>query len=162
MNFFMKIRMWFNLNCNTHYFKLLKAAFNGFPFDYGFLYTIEYYKLKEMLSYFKQSKYLEKEYKERILQTLTLAIKLLDIIINQDRFFKFNGGVKLIPNKNGTSHKIDFSNLKYTCLVKVNLRNGKRFMKPSIYELHKHELYIEKAKFLYHKVRYQYEYLWAD
>ena len=53
--------------------------------------------------------------------------------------------------------------LEYILKCNVNTRNYKRFnISESVMKLHPHELYIEKARYLYHKIRLYYEQTWWD
>ena len=80
---------------------------------------------------------------------MDLAIKLLEII-NEDEGFHF-----------------DTENGGYVCDVKVNLKNAKRFVKDEevmdyYTERYPHELYLLKAQYLYHKLRFYFEQYWWD
>lgn len=141
-------------------FKLIKIAFsdklkynvvdkalNGYWFDYGYLYDIELAKLIEMRDNFK-GKGLSVD-NEKYVRQMDLAIKLLEII-NEDEGFHF-----------------DTENGGYVCDVKVNLKNAKRFVKDEevmdyYTERYPHELYLLKAQYLYHKLRFYFEQYWWD
>lgn len=82
-------------------------------------------------------------------------LKLKDAI---DKFLK-EGEYEL-------KHGDDF---QYHCDVKVNVKNAHRFVpggkdNPHIehWKEHAHEIYIAKAKHLYHKIREQYDGRWWD
>ena len=141
-------------------FKLIKIAFsdklkynvvdkalNDYWFDYGYLYDIELAKLIEMRDNFKE-KGLSVD-NEKYVRQMDLAIKLLEII-NEDEGFHF-----------------DTENGGYVCDVKVNLKNAKRFVKDEevmdyYTERYPHELYLLKAQYLYHKLRFYFEQYWWD
>lgn len=83
-------------------------------------------------------------------------------------YFHFDGDLTFTPlnDKEGNykvGHTPDF---KYVCDVKVNTKNIDRFEPRKEYQKalldYPHELYMLKARYLYHKIRYEHELEWAD
>lgn len=164
-------------------FKLFKIAFsdklkynvvdeslNGHWFDYGYLYNIELAKLIEMRDAFKEKGISVDN--EKYVRQMDLAIKLLRIVIEDDCFhfehYPDEHGKIVFENYIDESGKmVSVSNMKYVCDVKVNLKNAKRFVKDEevmdfYTERYPHELYLLKAQYLYHKLRFYFEQYWWD
>lgn len=139
-------------------YKTIDEAINGYGFDFGYLYNLELAKLKEMVEYF--TKYGISEDNEKYVRQMKLAIKLLQIVINEEGYhFEHN-----IDN-NGNEKFTDLN--KYVCDVKVNTKNADRFInnkyeKEFYVNKFPHELYLLKAKYLYHKLRNDFEQTWWD
>ena len=96
---------------------------------------------------------------EKYIRQMKLAIKLLQIVINEEGYhFEHN----IDGEKTGKFTDIN----KYVCDVKVNTKNADRFMNKKEKEFYvnkyPHELYLLKAKHLYHKLREYYEQTWWD
>lgn len=129
-------------------YKTVDEAINGYSFDFGYLYNLELAKLKEMVDCF--TKYGISVDNEKYIRQMKLAIRLLEIIIEEYDCFHF-----------------DLTNGEYVCDVKVNLKNAKRFVKDEkvmdyYTERYPHELYLLKAQYLYHKLRFYFEQYWWD
>lgn len=113
--------------------KLIKAALNFKPYDYAFLLEIEKEALIKMANYFETSNIAVGD--EIVYRDLKLAIKLLDIILENDSAYNYS----------------DKSMRKY-----VNIKNVKRFFSVSgDFEsaIMKDVLRCEKAWYLYSKLR---------
>ena len=128
-------------------YKTIDECINGYAFDFGYLYNLELAKMKEMVDYF--TKYGISADNELYIKQMKLAIRLLEIIIEE-------GG-----------YHFDWTNGGYVCDVKVNFKNAKRFVKDEevmdyYTERYPHELYLLKAQYLYHKLRFYYEQYWWD
>lgn len=136
----------------------------GFPWDYSYLLCIEQRKLKEMSEYFKKSK-LTVDW-ERQVKDCELCVKLLDIILENDKDYKAwlhanYGGKNILELQ--IREQLPFH--KY-----INVNNASRFMKhfheaksnPYIYESLKVELRRQKAFHLYHKIRLDRMQTWWD
>lgn len=143
---------------NHKKYSVIEEAIDGYWFDYGYLYNIELAKLKEMRDTFKEKGMSADN--DKYVRQMTLAIKLLEIIIN-------DGGYHFEWNKDANG-KIVYTTLhKYVCDVKVNTKNADRFVRDE-YEKdfyvnrYPHELYLKKARYLYHKLRYEFEQYWWD
>ena len=133
---------------NPKKYRVIEEAINGYWFDYGYLYNIELAKLIEMRDTFKE-KGLSSD-NEKYVRQMDLAIKLLRIVIEECDCFHF-----------------DWTKGGYVCDVKVNFKNAKRFVKDEevmdyYTERYPHELYLLKAQYLYHKLRFYFEQYWWD
>lgn len=129
-------------------YKTVDEAINGYGFDYGYLYNLELAKLNEMVDYF--TKHGTSADNDKYIRQMKLAIKLLKIVIEERDCFHF-----------------DWAKGGYVCDVKVNLKNAKRFVKEEevmdyYTERYPHELYLLKAQYLYHKLRFYFEQYWWD
>ena len=136
---------------NSSKYELVNEAINGNSFDFAYLYNIEYAKLSEMKDYFEKHG-IAANNDEKIKQ-IDFAIKLLNIIIDENVYH--------------FEYYTDNESKKYVCDVKVNLKNIDRFTnnnfeKDIIKNKFPHELYLMKARNLYHKLRYYYEENWWD
>lgn len=142
---------------NSSKYELVNEAINGNSFDFAYLYYIEKQKLIEMREYFKIHGISTRN--DEIIKQIDFAIKLLNIIINENVYhFEYYTD----------NERNDYSSDKiYVCDVKVNLKNIDRFTnnnfeKNIIKNKFPHELYLMKARNLYHKLRYYYEENWWD
>lgn len=114
------------------YEKILKKDFD---FDWQFMLDLEKHKLKRMHKYFTEHNFTAAD--SRVIRELGLAIKLIEIICDEDfDRLMINGNFK-----------------KY-----VNIKNYKRFVTYTIPQLNasayfRSELRVEKAWNLYHKLR---------
>ena len=161
---------------NKEHVGLVLEAWKGEPFDYGYLLGIEEKKLREMLVYHKQRSIvpLIKEQRDEIIRTLELACKLIHIIRNDSDLFHYDVSTPDVEQfvksgKTASGNDLYESNpmykCEYVCDCKVNMRNAGRFCKKDdidFYRKHRHELYIIKARHLYHMIRERYECTWWD
>lgn len=136
---------------NPSKYNLVHEAINGESFDYAYLYYIERKKLIEMREYFKVHGISTRN--DEIIKQINLAIKLLDIIIDENVFHFERDDV--------------YDESIYVCDVNVNLKNINRFTnneieKDVIKNKFPHELYLLKATHLYHKLRNNLEQNWWD
>lgn len=146
-NKYYDIKCWFRHNFNKHHWNVVKSAYKGYPFDFGYLWELEKAKLQEMLHYFNHADIIE-DYKP-IQKDIKLALKLLDIIREEELTFTYRNGKEF----------------EYKCLVNVNLNNGYRYFNEKELEFVKnkmpHMLYMAKAKRLYYKLlEYKIETWW--
>lgn len=156
---------------NPKKYRVIEEAIDGYWFDYGYLYNIELAKLIEMRDTFKENGLSSDN--EKYVRQMDLAIKLLKIVIEETDCFHFEH----YPNEHGkivfenyideSGKIVSVSNMKYVCDVKVNLKNAKRFVKDEelmdyYTERYPHELYLLKAQYLYHKLRFYFEQYWWD
>lgn len=156
-----KIRSWFHYHFTKGYWKLFKTVLQSYPFDYSYLLELEKVKIIEMADYIeKAARY---EGYEKDVKYMRIAAKLIDIITEQVNLFHYNGKLEFIPLENN-KYEVNTNNLEYVCHVNVNTRNINRFFNKEepieYYKIHKHELYIRKARYLYHKIRYYEEEKW--
>ena len=111
------------------------------PFDYGFLLDLEKQAIIKMKDYFKESNLSEND--EQIYKDLRLASQLLNIILGNDQAYHYNNGESYVD-------------------IYINSRNSKRFLD---YEINTNpllldDLRVQKAWYLYHKLRYERMRLW--
>ena len=163
-DFFFTARGYIRYNMNRHYMHLVWTVLSGYPWDYCFLYAMEKAKLEEMLAYQEKRNLICEEQREQILRTLRLAIRMLDILDNEDKLYHFEGFLRSFKVDGTDLHQLNFDCHEYHCDIKVNTRNIDRFVPKNgqrMYLHHQHELYLLKARHLYHKIRYYYtEYWW--
>lgn len=148
---------------NPYKYKVVDNAINGYSFDFGYLYELEYSKLKEMLNYFE--KHGLSTDNDNIIRQIKLAMKLLNIIMEEEyKLFDFVYNPK--PYNNEEEKVKLIKDMEYVCNVNVNLKNAKRFAidgkHVDIFNRWPHELYLAKARYLYHKLRYNFEQYWWD
>ncbi len=125
--------------------KLIKEAMKFCPFDYGFVLSLEKQALIRMYEYFKVSRIAEGN--EVIEKDLKLALKLLDIILEID-----------------SSYHHDLNTDGYIDRY-INIRNWRRFLPKSTnlnLPIIKDYLRIEKAWYLYNKLRFERMRTWWD
>lgn len=123
--------------------RLIKEAMKFYPFDYGFVLSLEKQALIRMYEYFKVSRIAEGN--EVIEKNLKLALRLLDIVLEIDSSYNSEGFVD--------RH--------------INIKNWKRFWpKAADLDLSKPILqdYLrrEKAWYLYNKLRFECMRNWWD
>ena len=135
------IRGWCLHNVNRWHWKLVKEAWCSYPFDFGFIYTLEKAKLEEMLAYFKDGKWIERSEYESYVRDLTRAIHCLDIMIDAD----------LKPDI--------YVNFKNCSRFRPDLNDEDRKM---IMNKFPGELRIAKAQALYYKIRLERTERWWD
>lgn len=142
-------------------YKTVDEAINGYSFDFGYLYNLELAKLKEMVDYF--TKYGISADNDKYIRQMKLAIKLLTIVNNEGGFhyeWLTDGKGNIVDGNFSDTHV-------YVCDVKVNTKNADRFVrnekeKDFYINRYPHELYLLKAKYLYHKLRNDFEQTWWD
>lgn len=164
-NKYYEVRAWFRYHFSKDFFKILKTILKGYPWQESYLYDLEKVKMNEMANYLeKANRFVGTEY---VVRDIRLCIKLLDIVDNDTELFHYDGDLKFIPIEGTENYEvIKTSDFKYNCDVYVNTKNidrfcfnedDKKFMLES-----PHELYIRKAKYLYHKIRYERDGQWWD
>lgn len=127
--------------------KLINSAIKFQPFDYGYLLNLEKEALSRMYEYFKVSRIAVGN--EIVERDIKLALKLLDIILEIDTAIAYY--------EDDTQYMIKY----------VNIRNSHRFHNKSdsinyTIPYLKNYLRIEKAWYLYHKLRYNRMKTWYD
>lgn len=123
------------------YWKISKDLYD---FDYSSVLAVEKHQLQRL--YNSINKYRNHVDYERDLNKIKLAIKLLDIYMEE------------VPLQ-------DYDSVEWKCIVYVNTKNLSRFFPVGIVsnpELIKIHLYQEKAWYLYHKVKERYMRSWWD
>lgn len=132
----------------------------GKPWDSCYLLYIEQWKLREMAKYFKKSQLAAG--RERQVKEIELCIKLIDIILEKDSYY--NSWLKL--NHDWNPHETIVRPFpKY-----INTGNINRFIpgidiktfNPDLIESIKVQLRINKAFYLYHKIRLERMLTWWD
>jgi hypothetical protein len=145
-------------------YNVIDEAINSYSFDYAYLYNIEKKKMIEMREYFKENGISENN--EKIIKLIDLAIKLIEIANEETDTFGYRFLDKVYSNEKVTPGDINLDD-EYYCKVNVNLKNWKRFFDDNEFMARylpkcPHELYIKKAQYLYHKIRYYFEQYWWD
>jgi hypothetical protein len=158
------------------FFKLLKTVLLGYPYDSTYLLEIERDKILEMVNHFEKVLSGERfglpyEGMETHIRYMKIAARLIDIIIDDCKLWHYDenifrkvsdNGHIIFVDKNGNPTEDD----GYRCDVNVNTRNIDRFLTKSDdkeYCLkHPHEIYWLKARYLYHKIRFEQELSWWE
>jgi hypothetical protein len=150
----------------------MKTAYGGRPWDCVYLWDVEYAKIKEMADYLEKSdRFVGVEY---VVRDMRICLSLIEIFSGKRDLFHFDGGL-LFQEIDKNSEDYDGGNtkrivaspdFKYNCHVNVNLKNISRFVpNEKVREWYiktPHELYEQKARYLYHKIRYEHEQEWGD
>lgn len=167
------IKSWFRYTFNKYHIKLIKEAFTGRPWDEGYLLELEHKKIEEMADYHQRIQRFEGV--EYVIRDMKICLSLMDIFMGKKDLFRYDGHLTFVDadEKYGTDEKGNpykeiktTPDFKYVCLVNVNTKNIDRFVKnehnKSWYLEHPHELYELKARYLYHKIRFEREEEWWD
>lgn len=160
------LKGWFKYHFNKENNNLMKTAWKGRPWDISFMYELEKAKIEEMIAYHtKADRYVGVE---EDIKWMKLCVKLIDIFTEKDSLFSYTGDVKWNKLEDG-NYEMDGSQLVYHCHVNVNTKNAGRFIpfgynnpKIEYWKSHPHEIYILKAKALYHKIRNEKDGSWWD
>lgn len=125
--------------------KLIKEAMKFYPFDYGFVLSLEKQALIRMYEYFKVSRIAEGN--EVVEKDLKLALKLLDIVLEIDSVYN--------------------SRAEGFVYRHINIKNWKRFCPKAVHInldslIFKDYLRREKAWYLYNKLRFERMRTWYD
>lgn len=179
INYFYKIK---NRLANIKYW--WKIILNDYDWDSCFLYIVEREKLNKMLKYFKNIDSLSKKDKNHIISRISLAIKLLDIILQDDP--EYNQYLDKNFGQDVTLTIIDPYTHKYVGInytdddayipVYVNIKNITKYNKYTQFNktwinnlIKKKKSYLflmdirrEKAISLYYKLRQLYTDTWWD
>lgn len=170
-NIFLSIRCWLRVSNNSCHWEMAQTAFESYPFDYGYLLSIEREKLKDMLAYFQHGHITTTETYAHMTRYISIAIQLLNIMLDNVDTFHYDGEMKFIELDKKDEigeplYELNMDELVYHCDVKVNMKNLCRFVRneshQKIYHTHPHELYKQKAKHLYYKIRLYYTEEWWD
>ena len=161
----------FRICCNKRRWKLVKqAAFHTYPFSYEYFYNLQKTYMEELIAHYKHGYFATAETYEPTVRWIKMAVKLHDIMLdNNVDLFDYEGEMEFVPINDGKFYKLKDDNVKYRCLVKVNMRNLDRYLTLSHnqkakdwYIEHPHELYQLKAWYLYHKLLAYYAKTWWD
>lgn len=155
------IRSWLHFHFHKDFLHLLGVVLKSYPWDYSFLYYMEKAKIEEMRKYHERNDSFVGQ--ENSIRYMKICEKLIDIITEKKEIFTYSGEIKFNKQENG-NYAIDTSDCKYQCFVNVNTKNLERFVKKEklydFYKKHPHELYLIKARHLYHKIRAERDDYW--
>lgn len=158
------VRSWIKYHFNKDNFNIIKTVLKTYPWDYAYLYKLEKVKIQEMINYHKKHQRFEGW--ENVVRNMETCCKLIDIVLGETKTFEYTGDVKYIPIENSDNVEINTDSLSYHCMVNVNMKNVDRFcnneFEKKCFLEHPHELYIRKAKYLYHKIRFENDETWWD
>lgn len=158
------VRSWFKYTFNKNHLRLIKEAYTGRPYDHRFLYDIEHAKIKEMSDYLEEADRFEGV--EHVVRDMRICLSLIEIFSESRNLFHFNGHLTFEDADGGMKKIGNTDDFAYICDVNVNLKNIDRFVKnPRLKKYvmtHPHELYILKAKHLYHKIHLERDGEWWD
>lgn len=165
VNAFYKVRYFFKYKIGKPHINVVRKAFTGEPWDYSYLYEIERAKLEEMAKWHAEKKRFVGV--EQVVRDIKICLSLLDIMMGKRDLFHFEGKLLSVPTEKKDVHRIvESPDFKYICDVKVNTKNIDRFVKnekeKEIYLKHLDELYVLKARHLYHKIRCERDQTWWD
>ena len=149
-SFFKFLDRWFS------YYKVLRKVYD---FDYESIIEVERYQLTRVRD--DIIKYQNHVNWERDVYWMNMALKLLDIIEDEGGVELVGKGFSTEPYGNGFYRVVDDPDSKWVLSVYVNTANSKRFTPinkekyedPKIGSLMKSYLRLEKAWYLYHKLR---------
>ena len=103
---------------------------------------------------------------EYVIRDMKICENLIDIFNGKKKLFHYDGNITFNELEDGNYEVCHTPDFKYNCDVKVNTKNWKRFVcddkLKKFYTENPHELYMLKAKYLYHKIRYERDYAWLD
>lgn len=166
VNAYHSIRSWFKFTFNKNHIRLMKEAYRGRPWDFGYLWDLEYAKIKEMADYLEKSnRFVGVEY---VVRDMRICLSLIEIFSDKRDLFHFDG--KLLNdekcNRGVIVKAVGIPDFEYKCHVNVNLKNINRFVvdkdAQKWYINYPHEFYELKARYLYHKIRREREMGWWD
>lgn len=78
-----RIQFWIEHHLSPRHLKVVKTAFDGPAYDWGYLLRLEQSKLKEMKNYFESKFSRETFDHENDIKWIGICIDLIDIIVNQ-------------------------------------------------------------------------------
>ena len=165
-NKYNEVRAWFRYHFKKDFIKLLGVVLKSYPWDAGYLYDIEKAKIEEMRKHHeKQQMFVGWEY---VVRDMKICERLIDIFTEKELLFDYDGDFTYTKVDGG--YKVGTTpDFKYNCKVYVNTKNADRFLPPNIDEKqkaywinHPHEIYLLKAKYLYHKIRLESDDTWWD
>lgn len=159
---------WFTYHFfNKNFRKLVRTLYKSYPWDEMYLYYMEKAKIEEMRKY--HEKWQRFVGVEQVIRDMRICESLIDIFTEKKAMFHYTGGLTYTKLENGDYEMGATPDFKYICDVNVNVRNADRFLPQGINEKqrqywieHPHEIYILKAKHLYHKIRLERDGQWWD
>lgn len=161
---------WIRMHTNKRFLRVLKATLKSYPYDSSFLLEIEQAKLNEIADYIEANdRFVGCEF---VVRDIRLCVRLIEILKHETDYFHFNGEIRFVPSGKVDEDGNEIMELKptpdfeYVCDVNVNKRNINRFARnqkeKETFENQPHELYLRKARCLYHKIRSEREQEWWD
>lgn len=162
---FYRVRHFFREKLGKWHRNVVMTAFSGEPWDHDYLFSVEHAKIKEMLEWHrKHGKYAGVEHNIRDMQ---ICLSLIEIFTGKRDLFHFNGKLLSEPTGDGETYRVvESPDFEYVCDVYVNTKNIDRFVEDEkakgFYLIHKDELYMLKARKLYHKIRFEKEIGWWE
>lgn len=155
---------WIKYHFNKDFLRIIAVAFKGYPWQDNFLYELEEAKIQEMMNYHKKVQRFEGW--EYVVRDMNICLNLINIIFKEEELFTYEGDMYFVKTEDGDYEMKHSDDFKYVCLVNVNTKNIDRFIKDEkvkkYYIENPHELYLLKAKYLYHKIRYEHDAEWWD
>ena len=149
---------WINIKRWLAYYPVIRRTVD---FDHTSILEVEYHQLTKVRDCLSK-------YGNDNIKYLNLAIACLGIVI-EDGCSYSNGeqAFWIKPLSNGIKQLVPNDKHKYIMPIYVNTRNSKRFVdwyddNNSLRELLQDQLRIEKAWYLYYKIRKEYTRLWWD
>lgn len=140
------IGRWFRI------FKILKSAYD---FDYSSLYILEKYQLRNIANHL--SKHNLYEGVEHDVAKIRLAMKLIDIMSDDFAYLEYIG------NKPHFTKTVNMNNWQRFFRYNPERKAISRLMSnDETIELAKSMIYVEKASYLYYKIRENYTRQWWD
>lgn len=161
---------WIRMHTKKRFLRVLKAALKGYPYDSAYLLELEQAKINEIADYMElNQRFVGWEYTVR---DLRLCSKLIDILKHETDYFHFDGNLRFVDSEEKDENGENLvevkttPDFKYNCDVYVNMKNIDRFLfhkaERKMFENQPHELYLRKARCLYHKIRSEREQEWWD
>lgn len=159
-----EVRAWIKYHIfSKGFFHLLSTVLKSYPYQESYLLEIERAKIKEMADYIEKNKrFVGWEY---VVRDMRICVKLIGIMLEDNQLFHFNGNLIFTKKEDGNYEVGKTDDFEYKCDVKVNVKNIDRFVDKQHQKFYldmPHELYIQKASYLYHKIRYEREKEWWD
>lgn len=158
-NFFLNIR---------NIIRWIPTLWKDRDWDYSFMLEIEYKKLNNMIHWYEQNDYGHLESGPRTVRQMKLAVRLLDIILDNDEWWHIDypDGYKWFDKEHRYNRLSDDC---YAIDAYVNINNWRRFLpwvKETTIKEHsnfwKTELRVEKAWRLYNMLRERHMCEWWD
>ena len=161
------IQAWFRYHTRKEFWNIIKVAFKGYPWQESFLYELERAKIQEMIEYHKKTKRFEGW--EYVVRDMQICVNLIGIILEENDLFDYEGdGFKYTPIDGTDTYEVTCDDV-YVPKFYMNVRNAYRFVPKGknnpmfdYWCSHPHEIYLLKAKALYHKIRNERDAEWWD
>ena len=159
------LRYMLEINFNRCHLATLSAVFSGYSNTDEYIYSVTRLQLKELLRNMQKKKYATAETYDSMCKWIALAIRMLDITLGDVDCFHYTGDMKFIQDSEDIT-TVNMDDIVYHCDVNVNTKNIRRFVNNDdivkFYTERPHELYVLKAKYLFHKIMFKYSDSWWD